>query len=100
MLTATPDPREDAQVLAAVIDGDREAFAELYRRHQPWLLVRLGRRCASPELVDEVVQDTFVAVWRSAGRWDRRARWPRGSGGSASAAWSMRCGAAGRRRVS
>lgn len=67
-----PDPRADAQLLAAVADGDREAFAELYRRHLPWLLARLGRRCASPELVDEVVQDTFVAVWRSARRWDRR----------------------------
>ena len=71
-LTRPPDPREDSQLLAATADGDREAFAELYRRHLPWLLVRLGRRCASPELVDEVVQDTFVAVWRSAGRWDRR----------------------------
>src|SRR4051794_7134454 len=72
VLTRPPDPREDAQLLAAITDGDRAAFAELYRRHLPWLLVRLGRRCSSPELVDEVVQDTFVAVWRSAGRWDRR----------------------------
>jgi RNA polymerase sigma-70 factor, ECF subfamily len=72
MLTRPPDPREDSKLLAAITDGDREAFAELYRRHLPWLLVRLGRRCSSPELVDEVVQDTFVAVWRSAGRWDRR----------------------------
>lgn len=72
MLTTPPDPREDSQLVAAITDGDREAFAELYRRHLPWLLVRLGRRCASPELVDEVVQDTFVAVWRSARRWDRR----------------------------
>jgi RNA polymerase sigma-70 factor (ECF subfamily) len=67
-----PDPREDSQLLASITDGDREAFAELYRRHLPWLLVRLGRRCASPELVDEVVQDTFVAVWQSARRWDGR----------------------------
>lgn len=59
-------------MLAAAAEGDREAFAELYRRHLPWLLVRLGRRCASPELVDEVAQDTFVAVWRSARQWDRR----------------------------
>jgi RNA polymerase sigma-70 factor, ECF subfamily len=72
MLTRPPDPREDSQLLAAVTEGDREAFAELYRRHLPWLLVRLGRRCSSPELVDEVVQDTFVAVWRSAERWDGR----------------------------
>jgi RNA polymerase sigma-70 factor (ECF subfamily) len=72
MLTRPPDSREDSQLLAAIVDGDREAFAELYRRHLPWLLVRLGRRCSSPELVDEVVQDTFVAVWRSAGRWAGR----------------------------
>jgi RNA polymerase sigma-70 factor, ECF subfamily len=28
--------------------------------------VRLSRRCADASLVDEVLQDTFVAVWRSA----------------------------------
>jgi RNA polymerase sigma-70 factor (ECF subfamily) len=27
-------------------------------------MLRLGRRCGDPELVDEVVQDTFLAVWR------------------------------------
>src|SRR6266496_258965 len=31
-------------------------------------MVRLARRCADQGLVDEVVQDTFVAVWRGAGR--------------------------------
>ncbi|MFI5913247.1 RNA polymerase sigma factor [Dactylosporangium sp. NPDC051541] len=67
-----PDPRDDARLLAATADGDRAAFGELYRRHLPWLLARLSRRCASPELVDEVVQDTFVAIWRSAGKWDGR----------------------------
>lgn len=72
MLTRPADPRPDSELLAATAEGDREAFAELYRRHLPWLLVRLGRRCASPELVDEVVQDTFVAVWRSARQWDGR----------------------------
>jgi RNA polymerase sigma-70 factor, ECF subfamily len=40
MLTRPPDPREDAQLLAAITDGDREAFAELYRRHLPWLPVQ------------------------------------------------------------
>jgi len=66
------DPRDDAALVAAVADGDRAAFEVLYRRHLPWLLVRLRRRSAAPDLVDEVVQDTFVAVWRSARRWDGR----------------------------
>jgi RNA polymerase sigma-70 factor (ECF subfamily) len=59
----------DDELLAGVAGGQRDALAELYRRHVPWLLVRLSRRCADPGVVDEVVQDTFVAVWRSAGRY-------------------------------
>lgn len=72
MLTPTPDPRGDPELVAAAAGGDRDAFAVLYHRHLPWLLVRLGRRCSSRETVDEVAQDTFVAVWRSARRWDGR----------------------------
>ena len=59
----------DDELIAAVGTGDREALAELYRRHAPWLALRLARRCADPGTVEEVVQDTFVAVWRGAGRY-------------------------------
>src|SRR4051812_12721625 len=61
------DVPDDATLLAAVAAGGvgaRDAFRELYDRHAPWLLVRLGRRCSDPGLVDEAVQDTFVAIWR------------------------------------
>jgi RNA polymerase sigma-70 factor, ECF subfamily len=64
--------RTDADLVAVVVDGDRQAFEELYARHAPWLLIRLSRRCADRGIVDEVVQDTFVAAWRSAKRWDGR----------------------------
>ena len=59
----------DDTLLAAVATGDREALAELYHRHAPWLVLRLSRRCADPGIVEEVVQDTFVAVWRGAARY-------------------------------
>jgi RNA polymerase sigma-70 factor (ECF subfamily) len=59
----------DDTLLAAVATGDREALAELYARHAPWLMLRLNRRCADPGMVEEVVQDTFVAVWRGAARY-------------------------------
>ena len=59
----------DAALLRQVADGDRRALEQLYARHAGWLLTRLGRRCADPGLVDEVVQDTFVAVWRGAGKY-------------------------------
>jgi len=58
--------------MVAVADGERAAFEELYVRHSAWLFIRLSRRCADPGLIDEVVQDTFVAAWRSARRWDGR----------------------------
>jgi len=66
------DDRSDSTLIVALDDGDRTALGALYDRHAPWLLLRLQRRCADPGLVDEVVQDTFVAVWRGAGRYDGR----------------------------
>jgi RNA polymerase sigma factor (sigma-70 family) len=47
--------------------GDRRAFDELYRRTSPWLLVRLRRRCADDDVVADVMQETYLAVWRAAG---------------------------------
>ncbi|MDP9224010.1 MAG: RNA polymerase sigma factor [Actinomycetota bacterium] len=54
----------DEELLAAVAEGDRTALRSLYQRHAPWLLIRLRRRCGDAELVEEVIQDTFVALWR------------------------------------
>lgn len=67
METTVVDERTDPQLLRAMDDGDRAALRVLYERHAPWLVLRLTRRCADPGLVDEVVQDTFVAVWRRPG---------------------------------
>ncbi|MEU6092902.1 RNA polymerase sigma factor [Streptomyces sp. NPDC047085] len=56
----------DAALLRAVATGDPAALADLYDRHAGWLHARLTRRCPDPEVVREVLQDTFVTVWRSA----------------------------------
>ncbi|WP_330349776.1 RNA polymerase sigma factor [Streptomyces sp. NBC_00582] len=56
----------DAALLRAVADGDATALATLYDRHAGWLYARLVRRCADAEVAREVLQDTFVTVWRSA----------------------------------
>lgn len=56
----------DAALLRAVAGGDSAAMAALYDRHAGWLHARLSRRCADAEVVREVLQDTFVTVWRSA----------------------------------
>ncbi len=64
--------RSDVDVLAAIARGDRQALRVLHDRHAPWLALRLARRYADPGVVDEALQDTFMAVWRSAGRYDGR----------------------------
>lgn len=86
MTTGRDDPRS-ADLLGSVAGGDRKAFKVLYDRHAPWLTVRLLRRCADPDMVEEVVQDTFVEVWRSARRW-------RGEGEVGAWIWGI-----GRRRL-
>jgi len=58
----------DAILLARVAEGDVTALRSLYESHAPWLSARLNRRCNDRELVAEVLQDTFVAVWRGADR--------------------------------
>jgi RNA polymerase sigma-70 factor, ECF subfamily len=62
------DQHSDAELLALVAEGSSDALEAFYHRHVGWLGVRLARRCADPAIVDEVLQDTFVAVWRGARR--------------------------------
>jgi RNA polymerase sigma-70 factor (ECF subfamily) len=57
---------DEEQLVRLIARGDRAAFDELYRRTSPWLAVRLRRRCGDDELVAEVMQETFLAVWRAA----------------------------------
>ena len=64
--------RTDSALLAAVADGDRAALRELHDRHVAWITSRLRRRCSDRDAVAEAVQDTFVAVWKGASRWDGR----------------------------
>jgi RNA polymerase sigma-70 factor, ECF subfamily len=57
---------DEEELVRLVAGGDRAAFEELYRRTSPWLAVRLRRRCGDDELVAEVLQETYLAVWRAA----------------------------------
>ena len=66
-----PDPAavsvaSDDALVRAVAGGDRRALELLYRRHAPWLAGRLAARTSSRNLAEEALQDTFLAVWRSA----------------------------------
>ncbi len=56
----------DEELVGEIAFGNEEALATLYHRHAGWLCGRLWTATQSRELAEEVLQDTFVAVWRSA----------------------------------
>jgi RNA polymerase sigma factor (sigma-70 family) len=68
-----PAQGSDAELLAAVADGHVDALRVLHERHSPWLRVRLSRRCVDSDTVDAAIQDTFVALWRTAAAYEARA---------------------------
>ncbi len=74
--------RSDADLLRAIADHDRDALRELHDRHAPWIAVRLRRRCSDPDVAADALQDTFVAIWKSAGSWN-------GSGEVAAWVWGI-----------
>ena len=51
--------------MAAVATGDHRALREVFTRHAPWLAARL-RRLLTADAVEDVLQETFIAVWRGA----------------------------------
>ena len=60
--------QDDSVLVARVVEADSGALKELYERHAPWLQARLMRRCNDREVVADVLQDTFVALWKDARR--------------------------------
>ena len=60
-------------LLRRVAAGDGEAFAEFYRRHLPFVRGVLAASSRPPGWsLEDLVQDVFLDVWRSAGRYDPR----------------------------
>lgn len=61
-----------ARLEAVAERADTAAFAELFRHFAPRVRAYLLRGGGDAGQVDDVVQDTFAAVWRKAGHYDRR----------------------------
>ncbi len=63
-----------AELLAWIARGDRQALADLYAREGTSLLHYLLQFTADRGLAEELLQDTFVAVWKNAGSFAGRSR--------------------------
>lgn len=68
---------DDEELIAAAGRGDHTALRTIFERHASWLAGRL-RRSLPADAVEDVLQETFVAVWRGAHRY---------RGGGAPGAW-------------
>ncbi len=59
---------DDDELIAAIAAGDDNALRELFRRHAPWLATRLRSILPAAD-TEDVLQETFVAVWQGAKRY-------------------------------
>jgi RNA polymerase sigma-70 factor (ECF subfamily) len=73
-------PMHEADELALLLTrcaaGERGALRTLYERTAPAVFARLLRLVRDRSLAEEVLQETYVAVWRHAARYDRNAGAP------------------------
>lgn len=58
------------RLLLRVATGDREALGSLFAREAGRLIAIARRIVRRPELAEEVVQESFVAAWKSATQFD------------------------------
>ena len=81
MMTAMTESRQgrfsgsasDLELLARVASAEPEALAELYERYGVQLLAYLRRLAGGDQgLAEEALQETFLAVWRSADSYQER----------------------------
>ncbi len=73
----------DEQLLVSIVEGDENAFAELYRRYSQGLYNYLLRLMYDSSGAEDVLQDVFLVVWQNAGSY---------RGGASVKTWVYRIG--------
>lgn len=64
--------RSDQELVAALVEGDDAALATLYDRHGEAVFRIAFRRLGDRQLAEEVMQETFLALWNRAELFDAR----------------------------
>jgi len=73
-ITDDPDDIEDVRLMQLVRRGDTAAFERLVERHQALVAGTVARMLGSNSDVEDVAQQVFIRVWKSAGRYVARAK--------------------------
>lgn len=69
MTSETREP-SDEELMAGVRRGDRESFSALVARHTQKFYGLAYRMTSSREEAEDIVQESFIAVWTNPGGWD------------------------------
>lgn len=69
-----PEPGSDEDLLRSIAAGDATALSRLYERHAGALFGYLHRLAGDRMTAEEILQDTMLAIWRSAGAFESRAK--------------------------
>jgi RNA polymerase sigma-70 factor (ECF subfamily) len=64
------DPRTDAELVGALVEGDQQALGELYDRHADAVFRLAFRFLGDRSLAEEVLQETYLALWNRAELYD------------------------------
>jgi RNA polymerase sigma factor (sigma-70 family) len=65
---------EDVALLRLIDAGSRSAFDRLYRNYYRRLKRFLGQIVYQPPLIEEILNDTMLVVWRKAGTFNQASR--------------------------
>lgn len=66
--------KSDESLMLAYQRGDASAFEVLYKRHKDGVYAFLYRSCAQSAVVEELVQDAWLSIIRTAERYEPRAK--------------------------
>ena len=68
------DDAEDVRLMRLIAGGDTTAFEHLIERHQTLVAGTVARMLGSNSDVEDIAQQVFIRVWKSAGRYVARAK--------------------------
>ena len=65
MTNSNNSSQKEKELVEKLIQGDEEAFCELYATYKQRLVYFAMKFLKSPEFAEDIFQDTFAAIWQN-----------------------------------
>lgn len=66
------DAETDQRIIRDIQQGNRDAFAELYDRHNAWLMAVAYRILQNRRDAEDLLHDVFIEIWKKAASFDAK----------------------------